>query len=147
MIFRTSFRPCVGVFAILFFSLRVVGQPATWNNSTKWKLYLVHRSNDEVFSKESLLSCKSILLERDSLLSYLVPATGIDSNRSSGAVWMGEYWVSFDLKDSVKILRVSRYGGFFVDVDSGAYYEIPLGQRSSWYQFLTREYMKMENPN
>jgi hypothetical protein len=75
---------------------------------------------------------------------YLAEVSLIPPDRSNGAVWMGDYWVSCQIQARQMHLRISRYGGFFEDVQTGTYYEIPMELRASWHLFLTHQLLALE---
>jgi hypothetical protein len=119
--------------------------PQQWQNASDWRLYKFTTSQGRQFSRDSLHFYGYHPLSIDSLQYYLHGATLIPSEKTTGAAWMGDYWASCKLNDTLKIIRISRYGGFFVDLDSDHYYEIPLSFRASWHEYINRQYLAFRN--
>ena len=127
---------------IMIFSLLssvAIGQTVKWNNAFKWRLYSTSPRNLDTLSKDSLSMYPSVELNKDTIGQFLNTATPIPSERTSGAVWMGTYWVSYQVGKSVFLLKVSKYGGFFVDGNDGLYYELPMEERRSWLNYFSHQ--------
>jgi len=127
---------------ILLFLMSSIGQTLSWNNTSNWKLYDVTTRVNQYFERDSIPFYQSEPLPTDSVKYYLNQARSIDSSRSAGAVWMGDFWASCEYGGKLKIVRLSRYGGFFMDWDTGNYFEIPIDQRGPWHQYLTQQFLK-----
>ena len=114
-------------------------QTAKWHNTTKWKLYSTSPRNLDTLSKDSLSTYPSVELNQDTISQFLNTATSIPSERTNGAVWMGIYWVSYQVGQSVYMFKVSKYGGFFVDGNDGLYYELPIEERGQWLNYFSHQ--------
>ena len=100
---------CLMILTLL--SSAVFGQTEKWNNTTKWKLYSTSPRNLDTLSKDSLSTYPSVELNKDTIGQFLSTATPIPSERTIDAIWMGIYWVSYQVNQSIYILKVSKYGG------------------------------------
>lgn len=129
----------VGIFLLISSG---TGQTINWSIASEWKLYDVTTRVNQFFEKDSIPFYQSEPLLADSVKYYLSQARPIDSSRSAGAIWMGDYWVSCQYDGKLKIVRLSRYGGFFMDWESGNYFEIPIDQRGMWHQYLIQQFLK-----
>jgi hypothetical protein len=58
---------------------------------------------------------------------------------------MGSFWVSYIANHGVHLLRVSRYGGFFMDENDGSYYELPVWETPQWLGFFTDAAIKLQS--
>jgi hypothetical protein len=129
---------CLMIFNLV--SSVTFGQTAKWNNTTKWKLYSTSPRNLDTLSKDSLSTYSFVELNKDTIGQFLSTATTIPRERTIGAVWMGApYWVSYEAGGSVYILKVSTYGGFFVDGNDGLYYELPMAERRPWLNYFSHQ--------
>ena len=128
---------------LIFFTLSsstLLGQNVKWNNASKWKLYSTFPRNLDTLSKDSLSTYPSVELDNDTIAQFLSSATVIPKERTIGARWMGSpYWVSYEAVGSIYILKVSTYGGFFVDGSDGLYYELPIAQRIPWLNYFSNQ--------
>jgi hypothetical protein len=129
--------------SLLFCGLVSREQTVKWEKASAWRLYFWGSQNDPP-NKDSIAEYKSAVLETDTMKYYMHLAVAIDTNRSAGANWMGEYWGSCKYLQKVRLIRISRYGGFFRDEDSGLYYELPIDLRSAWYGYLNNRYLTLE---
>jgi hypothetical protein len=130
------------IVTIFLFITSSVGQPIEWAGTSNWKLYDVTTKVNQLFDRDSIAFYRSEPLAVDSIKFYLSQVTLIDSSRSAGAIWMGDYWVSCEYRGKFKIVRLSRYGGFFMDWDTGNYFEIPIDKRGMWHQYLIHQFLK-----
>jgi hypothetical protein len=106
-----------------------------WHEASSWKLYDVGM---HVFVRDSLAYYESDSLPADSMNYYLSGVSILPEERTRGAAWMGDYWISGQFRDSTKIFRVSNYGGFFTDVATGKYYVVKNDLRQPWLYMFTR---------
>lgn len=129
-----------------FIPLLVVGKIASsqmvhWNEAADWKLYDVSTSRTRQFYSDSISYYKYANIPSDRIRFYLSAVHTIAVDQTAGIVWMGDYWATCKWHDTVRILRLSRYAGFFEDMRTGIYYEIPIEFRSSWQLYLTQTYL------
>jgi hypothetical protein len=129
---------CLIIFTL--FSSATFGQNSKWSNASKWKLYSTFPRNLDTLSKDSLSTYPSIELNNDTIAQFLCTAALIPKERTIGAVWMGApYWVSYEAGGSVHTLKVSTYGGFFIDGNDGLYYELTMAQRRPWIDYFSHQ--------
>lgn len=133
----------IGALIVCLFSAN--GQVVDWKRSTQWRLLEPFHGSGGTIHGDSLNYSKYLVLEQDSMKRYLQDVSPISAARSNGAVWMGEYWVTCNYEDSAKVVRVSNYGGFFLDTATGIYYEIPMPLRAEWHTFLVKEFIDLQN--
>lgn len=136
-------RSCLIAISILF-SISGSAQSVSWKSADKWKMYYHSSLKNMQFQPDSVRFYESRSLDVDSMKYYLAAVSVIPAERSSGAVWMGDYWVSCQLNEQTKYLRVSRYGGFFEDIEKELYYEIPMELRTTWHLFLTHQLLALQ---
>jgi hypothetical protein len=123
----------------VFLSSSVFGQTTNWSNAYNWKLYSTSPRNLDTLPKDSLSKYPFSELNKDTIDQFLRAATPIPIERTKGAVWMGVYWVSYQIGSSLCILKVSKYGGFFVDENDGLYYELPVEERQQWLEYFSHQ--------
>jgi len=68
----------------------------------------------------------------------------IPQAKSAGAVWMGSYWVSYLTDSHPHLLKISSYGGFFVDWNTGDYYELPIWERQNWLTYFSSAAVELQ---
>jgi hypothetical protein len=128
---------------LIFFTLSsstLLGQNVKWSNASKWKLYSTFPRNLDTLSKDSLSTYPSVELDNDTIAQFLSTVAVIPKERTIGARWMGApYWVSYEAAGSIYILKVSTYGGFFVDGNDGLYYELPIEERGQWLSYFSHQ--------
>jgi hypothetical protein len=125
---------------ITFFSSAAFGQNNKWSTASKWKLYSSSPKNLDSFSMDSVTAFPFAELNQDSINQFLNVATLIPTERTVGAVWMGApYWVSYEKGGSLYLLKISTYGGFFVDNSDGFYYELPVEERAPWLNYFSHQ--------
>lgn len=134
---------------LIFFTLissAVSGQTSKWNNASTWKLYSTFPRNLDTLSKDSLSTYPSLDLDKDTIAQFLSTATPIPKERTIGARWMGApYWVSYEAAGSLYIVKVSTYGGFFVDGNDGLYYELPMAERAPWLNYFSHQSILLQS--
>ena len=128
------------IFACIQF-IAANGFAQNWQNSSHWKMYDITTTRTKRFHRDSLPYYRALELKNDSMRSYLTQIRGIPPNESVGTAWMGDYWLTCNIDSTTKVLRVSRYGGFFVDFGTGLYYELPEDQHRSWQRYLNDRYI------
>jgi hypothetical protein len=115
-----------------------------WIKGKNWRLYDVGNREIGDLRSDTLDRLPSAALSDDTLLSYLKDASMIPREKSAGAVWMGSYWVSYLNGSHPHLLKVSSYGGFFVDWNTGDYYELPIWERQSWLTYLSSAAVELQ---
>jgi hypothetical protein len=135
------------ILSFMFFAKVAVMPPEDWMSATHWTLYSVSSDNGGKFDRSAVKDYRTGDLSLDTMRQFLQGFTIIPHEKSEYAVWMGDYYISCVLKESIKFMRVSRYGGFFVDLDAGQYYEIPLEKRSAWHLFLVKNFGALKEFN
>jgi len=131
-------------------SILLVVQPvkipaSDWRLASKWTIYNITSENGGKFDRSAVKDYQFKVLPLDTMRRFLIDLTIIPTEKSNYAAWMGDYFVSCTLKDTVRFLRFSRYGGFFVDLNTGQYYEIPLEKRTDWHLFLVDQFGAVKN--
>ena len=135
------------ILSFLFQIEVVTNIPKNWLIATHWTIYSVTFENGDHFDRSAIKEYRSKELNLDTMRQFLNGCTIIPHEKSDFAVWMGDYYASCILNDTMRFIRLSRYGGFFVDLDSGQYYEIPAGKRSAWHFFLVKQFGALKNNN
>jgi hypothetical protein len=133
------------ILSFIFLVKPVPIPPEEWLSATHWTMYSITTANGAKFDRLAVKDYHSKMLDLDTMRQFLEGLTIIPHEKSEYAVWMGDYYVSCVLKDTMRIIRVSRYGGFFVDLDTGQYYEIPGEKRSAWHLFLVKQFGALKN--
>jgi len=118
-----------------------------WLKGKNWQLYNVGENDATGENPDSLKYFKSVYLSEDTLMRYLRDATIVPSEKTKGAVWMGSYWVSYKADAHLYLLRISYYGGFFVDVNTGVYYELPVEERQNWLAYFSNAAIRLQSTN
>jgi hypothetical protein len=130
---------------IVIVTVGTFGQPIHWGSTTNWKLYEVNSDGGRRFNPISNDTSRFVLLPADSVAYFITGAVLLPPERSQGIYWMGDFYASCEAETRRKLLRLSRYGGFFVDVETNSYFEIPMEKRSRWHSFLVNEYMRVQS--
>lgn len=138
---------CIKYFVFLLFvnSVSVGQSDSTWLKGKQWRLYYVGPQEVYDLKADSLAKLTFEELNTDTVISFLKDATLIPKDRSSGVVWMGSFWVSYVAGQRTSLLRVSRYGGFFIDESNGSYYELPIWETPQWLAFFTRAALELQS--
>jgi hypothetical protein len=146
MILKLASMTCIKYLVfLLFVTSAAVGQPdSTWLKGKQWKLYDVGPQEVYDLKADSLAKLASGELSTDTVISFLKDATIIPKDRSTGVVWMGSFWVSYLAGQRASLLRVSRYGGFFMDENDGGYYELPVWETPQWLAFFTHAAVELQ---
>jgi len=134
--------PCL--IPLIIFGKLAIGQTLRWDGATEWRLYNISTSRSKEFYPDSISYYKYISINGDTIQRYFNAIHQIPANQTQGIAWMGDYWASFNFRDSLKIIRVSRYGGFFQDMQTGLYYEIPIDMRASWQLYFTHLFLAVK---
>src|SRR5215469_8933839 len=108
---------------LLLISKLVIAQMPQWVKATDWRLYDVSTSRTKQFNPDSITYYKYTCIPADTISYYLNDVTQIPTDQTQGIAWMGDYWVTCKWQDSLRFLRISRYGGFFEDMRTGLYNE------------------------
>ena len=116
-----------------------------WRLASKWTIYNITSENGAKFDRSAVKEYKSKELPLDTMQQFLSDLKMIPSEKSNYAAWMGDYYISCTLRDTIRFLRLSRYGGFFVDLNTGQYYEISLQKRTDWHLFLVDQFGAAKN--
>jgi|SRR6185437_2842916 len=129
------------VILLICLSVPMIGMSQTmdWQQASNWRLYDTIGSADH-FTIDSLNNYRYINLDQASMRGFLINDSLLPSERTKNAVWMGFYRVSCRIADKTKILIVSRYGGFFADLATRQYYQIPISQISDWNAYLDTQF-------
>jgi hypothetical protein len=136
------------IFLYLLLSSNCSGQsPEIWLRGKNWRLYNVGETDLTKQNPDTLKNFKSIYLSEDTVIHYLKDATVVPSEKSKGAVWMGSYWVSYNADSHIYLLKISYYGGFFVDANTGVYYELPVWERQNWLAYFSNAAIQMQSTN
>ena len=135
---------------LIIISLILVIQPvkipaSDWKLASKWTIYNITSENGTKFDRAAMKEYQFKAMPLDTMREFLVGLAPIPREKSNYAAWMGDYYVSCLLRDTVRFLRLSRYGGFFVDLNTGQYYEIPLEKRTDWHLFLVDQFGAVKN--
>ena len=112
-----------------------------WEKTADWRLYNVSTSRATQFNPDSVAYYKYTSIPTDTIHHYLSDLIQIPLDQTQGIAWMGDYWATCNFQDSLRFLRISRYGGFFEDMRSGIYFEIPINLRSTWQLYLTHAFI------
>ena len=126
-----------------FMALAALGQ-VDWSNTSDWRLYKANSDNGGQFNAQSSDTGYFIGLRPDSVQYFLTGFKIIPADRSDGIMWQGDFYASCKMDGHIRFLRISRYGGFFLDLKSNLYYEIPMEKRAEWHLFLTKSFMRID---
>jgi hypothetical protein len=118
-----------------------------WLKGKNWQLYNAGENDITKENFDSLKNLKSVYLSEDTLIHYLKDATVIPTEKTKGAVWMGAYWVSYKTDTHLYLLKISYYGGFFVDENTGIYYELPVWERQNWLTYFSNAAIQLQSGN
>jgi len=134
------------VISILLLIKSASAQIPRWEKAVDWRIYNVSTSRARQFFPDSIGYYKYISIPGDTIYYYLNHLQQIPTTKTQGIAWMGDYWATCKWQDSLRFLRISRYGGFFEDMSSGLYYELPSDLRPSWQQYLTHQFLAITHP-
>lgn len=137
-------------FVLIFFILSnsldtAFSQLLDWHKASGWMMYDT-AGRGKAFKWDSVSTYPSTRLSEDTMSYYLSNVSQILSVGPGGAAWMGYYRVTCRLSDTTRPILVSNYGGFFEDLFTGKYYEIPIPDRASWLDYLTQKFGSIVRP-
>jgi hypothetical protein len=131
-------------YVICFFAIvlnRAYTQNIEWQNATNWRLFdTISRSNR--FNKDSLNFYRYALLDNLTMQRLLTNTDTLPST-AQGAAWMGFYRISCTIHDTTRLLFVSKYGGFFADVDTKQYFQIPIDNVREWNAYFDSKFSEL----
>ncbi len=123
----------------LFMGVPGFSQLLNWEKASSWLMYDTI-GRERTFQKDSLSYYRSARMNDDTMKYYLSDVSPVPIEKTKGVVWMGYYRVSCQLLDTTRVLLISRYGGFFADLSTKVYYEIPVAERASWYEYFNQTF-------
>lgn len=117
-----------------------VAQAIDWQAGTNWRLYDTLPPTQN-FNKDSVEQYRFVGLDDQSMCQFLQHDTLLPIERTKdGVVWMGFFRVSCNIQKKTRILIVSKYGGFFADLETKRYYTIPLANVSNWNDYIDSKF-------
>ena len=123
---------------MLMLSMLGLSQEIAWQQTGKWKLYIVPNKKAFKVTPDTLYNFKNLELEDAIIHEYLKDAVIWPEEKYS--VWMGSFVASFEGEDKKpKKIIISSYGGFIYDAEHKRYYEIPEGKREGWYKYINEK--------
>ena len=114
-------------------------QAQDWRRASGWVMYDTI-ARGRIFQWDSLSFYRSTHMNDDTMKYYMSDVLQIPTENTKGAVWMGYYHASCQLRDTTRRLLISRYGGFFEDLATNSFYEIPIPDRASWLEYFSQKF-------
>jgi hypothetical protein len=121
-------------------------QTIHWDQATDWKLYKAGNGGSRRFNRDSIGFYQSVALDRDTMQRYLWDDSALAPEKTRGVLWEGDFWISCKYSDSLKVLRISHYAGFFEDIGTGVYYTVDRSVRRGWQNYFTRMFLPLTEP-
>ncbi len=112
-----------------------------WEKATNWTIYRYQGHRAFQITVDSLKNYERIELDQDSMSAFVDSAHLLHPN--GPVAWMGGYIATCDLDGVVRKVDLSKYGGFFFDEKTGAYYELPFSKSEQWISFLHEHYLSL----
>jgi len=132
------------ILLLLLFSGAGFCQHAKRADGSNWRLYNTFPRIVNYLAVDSLHCFPSASLDSETLNGFLKKATLVPKEKTVGVAWMSWYWVSYELNHSLFILKISNYGGFFLDQNSGTYYQVPVEERKDWLSYFSGQAVILE---
>ena|ERR1700761_2811248 len=120
-------------------------QNIDWSKGIQWKMYEFSSDKGDPISLKAIQSSVSMVLNQDTVGYYMQHTSAIPSELSNNAAWMGDHFASCRLGDTILYVRLSRYGGFFMNLSDGKYYEIPVELRADWIGYLNACFRRLQS--
>ena len=80
----------------------------------------------------------SMAMNQDSMAFFVRSATLL--NTKAPLIWMGGYVATCKIDGSFRKVELSRYGGYFYDEKTSAYYQLPSEKIDAWLAFIQNSY-------
>lgn len=122
------------IFSLLAMGFGAKSQDIPFQNAKNWKIYLIKDRNKLRYPVDTLKNFKNYSLNADSMSIYLKSPANLGQIESPA--WMGSHIITYELKDTVRKLDVSVYGGFFYDETTRTYYQLGEELTKEWQDYL-----------
>jgi hypothetical protein len=109
-----------------------------WNQASDWKLYQYQGHRIFKLPIDSLKMYGSMAMNQDSMAFFVRSATLL--NTKAPLIWMGGYVATCKIDGSFRKVELSRYGGYFYDEKTSAYYQLPSEKIDAWLAFIQNSY-------
>lgn len=127
--------------ASLLFSASFASCQVHWSQSSNWTLYQYDGNRVFTISVDSLKFLESSPMNEDSMAYFVKSAQFL--NTTVPLAWMGGYIATCKVNGTVRKVEISRYGGYFYDEKTSAYYQLPMEKIDPWLAFVQDSYLKL----
>lgn len=121
-------------------NIRAFPQEAQWVSAKNWRLYEINNKRDYALPIDSLGKFKFMLLNLDTLNSFLELAEKWPKEKYS--MWMGRYLCTCEIDGVKRKVDISVYGGFFFDEYTRTYFQIPKPMVDDWIGYWNVTYAR-----
>jgi len=126
-------RNILSVYLSLLF-ISAAGQDINWQKSSNWKMYKISGDKGLGYSADALSEFPFIEMNADTILHFARQASILPKDKYY--VWMGAYYVTCLVNDTIHKVDISVHGGFFYDERTKRYYQLPMNMRTDWMDWL-----------
>lgn len=124
------------LFISFSFASKCFSQNINWAEAKDWRLYDIRNFSAFDYSLDTLRNFKSISLDQDTMNIFLSDVA--EWPKSETSLWMGLYVATCELPENeTRKIEISVYGGFFYDELTKTYYQLPLGVRNDWLDYIS----------
>jgi hypothetical protein len=110
-----------------------------WDHASDWKLYQYDGHRIFTIPIDSLKTYNSLSMDQDSMAIFVRSAKYLDTK--APLVWMGGYVATCSIGGALRKVELSRYGGYFFDEKTSAYYQLPTEKIDAWLAFIQNSYL------
>jgi hypothetical protein len=115
-----------------------------WSQASDWKLYEYQGHGIFKLPIDSLKLYSSTPMNQDSMAFFVRSATLL--NTKAPLIWMGGYVATCSINGGYRKVELSRYGGYFYDEKTSAYYQLPSEKIDAWLSFIQNSYQNLIKP-
>ncbi len=134
------------VFFFFLLSCHTQSQTIDWGKTENWRVYSIQNSKAINLSEDSLKNAHNMPLNKTEILHFL--QSSLPLTIKDPPVWNGIYLFSYETRNGKKNkMFVSASGSFFMDKNSGKYYEVVESDRDSWKEYINENLKRLNNIN
>lgn len=135
---------------IVFFSFLIncytQSQTIDWDKTENWRIYSIQSRKAINIPEDSLKNAHNMLLDKTEILHFLQSSPVLTIK--DPPVWNGVYLFSYETGNGKRNkLYISANGSFFMDKNSGKYYEVVEDVRDSWREYINESFKRLNNIN
>lgn len=128
----------------LLINCHAQSQNIDWDKTENWRVYSIQNSKAIKISEDSLKNAHSLPLNKIEILQFLQSSQLLTIKEPP--FWNGIFLFSYETRNGkMNKVFISSNGSFFMDKNSGKYYEVLENDRDSWKEYINENLKRLSN--